>query len=34
MAQAENSFAFSEVKQTLKVAHISQFSPNVGEFPS
>ena len=34
MFQAENSFTFWEVQQTLKVAHISQFSPIEGEFPS
>ena len=32
--QTENSFSFWEVQQTLKVAHISQFSPIEGEFPS
>ena len=34
MSQTENSFTFWEVQQTLKVAHISQFSLNEGEFPS
>ena len=34
MSQAENNFTFGEVQQTLKVAHISQFSPIEGEFPS
>ena len=34
MSQTENSFTFWEVQQTLKVAHISQFSPIEGEFPS
>ena len=34
MSQTENSFTFWEVQQTLKVAHISQFSPIDGEFPS
>ena len=34
MSQTENSFTFREVQQTLKVAHISQFSPIEGEFPS
>ena len=34
MSQTENSFTFLEVQQTLKVAHISQFSPIEGEFPS
>ena len=34
MSQTENSFIFWEVQQTLKVAHISQFSPIEGEFPS
>ena len=33
MSQTEYSFTFWEVQQTLKVAHISQFSPNEGEFP-
>ena len=32
MSQTENSFAFGKVQQTLKVAHISQFSPIEGEF--
>ena len=31
MSQAENSFTFLEEQQTLKVAHISQFSPIEGE---
>ena len=34
MPQTDNSFTFWEVQQTLKVAHISQFSPIEGEFPS
>ena len=34
MSQTENSFTFLEVQQTLKVAHLSQFSPNEGEFSS
>ena len=34
MSQTENSFIFCEMQQTLKVAHISQFSPNEGEFPA
>ena len=34
MSQTENSFTFWEVQQTLKVAHISQFSPIEGEFQS
>ena len=34
MYQTENSFNFWEVQQTLKVAHISQFNPTEGEFPS
>ena len=34
MSQTENSFTFGEVQQTLKVAHISQFSPTEGDFPS
>ena len=34
MSQTENSFTFREVKQTLKVARISQISPIEGEFPS
>ena len=34
MSQTENSFTFREMEQTLKVAHISQFSQNEGEFPS
>ena len=34
LSQTENSFTFWEVQQTLKVAQISQFSPNEGEFPS
>ena len=34
MSQTENSFTFCEVQQTLKVAHISQFNPIEGEFPS
>ena len=34
MSQTENSFTFWEVQQTLKVAHISQFSPIEGEFLS
>ena len=34
MFQTENSFSFWEVQQTLEVAHISQLSPNEGEFPS
>ena len=34
MSSTENSFTFWEVQQTLKVAHISQFSPIEGEFPS
>ena len=34
VSQTENSFTFLGVQQTLKVAHISQFSPNKGEFPS
>ena len=34
MSQTENSFTFWEVQLTLKVAHISQFSPIDGEFPS
>ena len=34
MPQTENSLFFWEVQQTLKVAHISQFSPIEGEFPS
>ena len=34
MSQTENSFTFWEMQQTLKVAHISQFSPNEVEFPS
>ena len=34
MSLTENSFTFCEVQQTLKVAHISQFSPIEGEFPS
>ena len=34
MSQTGNSFTFCEVQQTLKAAHISQFSPNEGEFPS
>ena len=34
MSQTENSFTFWEVQQTLKEAHISQFSPIEGEFPS
>ena len=33
-SQTENSFTFCEVQQTLKVAHISQFNPNEGEFRS
>ena len=33
MSQTKNSFTFWEVQQTLKVAHISQFSPIEGEFP-
>ena len=33
MSQTENSFTFLEVQQTLKVAHISQFSIIKGEFP-
>ena len=32
MFQTENSFTFWEVQQTLKVANISQFSPNEEEF--
>ena len=34
MSQTENSYTFLEVQQTLKVAHISQFSPNEEEFLS
>ena len=34
MSQTENSFTFLEVQKTLKVAHISQFSPIEGAFPS
>ena len=34
MSQAENSFTFWEVQQTLKVAHLSPFIPIEGEFPS
>ena len=34
MPQTENSLFFWEVQQTLKVAHISQFSQIEGEFPS
>ena len=34
MSETENSFTFCEVQQTLKVAHISQFSPIEGEFLS
>ena len=34
MSQTKNSFNFWEVQQALKVAHISQFSPVEGEFPS
>ena len=34
MSQTENSFIFWEVQQTLKEAHISQFSPIEVEFPS
>ena len=34
MSQTENSLFFWEVQQTLKVAHISQFSQIEGEFPS
>ena len=34
MSQTENSFIFGEVQQTLKVPHISQFSPIEGEFLS
>ena len=34
MPQTENSLFFREVQQTLKVAHISQFSPIEGGFPS
>ena len=34
MSQTENSFTFWEVQQTHKVAHISQFNPNEGEFLS
>ena len=34
MFQTENIFTFWEVPQTLKVAHISQFSPIEGEFLS
>ena len=34
MSQTENSFIFGAMQQTLKVAHISQFSPIEGEFPS
>ena len=34
MSQTENSFTFSEVQQTLKVAGTSQFSPIEGEFLS
>ena len=34
MSQTEISFTFWEVQQTLKVAHISQFSRNEEEFPS
>ena len=34
MSQTENSFTFWEVQQTLKVAHIYQFSSVEGEFPS
>ena len=34
MSQTENSFTLWGVQQTLKVAHISQFSPNEEEFPS
>ena len=34
MSQTEHSFTFGEVQQTLKVAHITQFSPIEGEFPS
>ena len=30
MSQTENSFTFWEGQQTLKVANISQFSPNKG----
>ena len=34
MSQTENSFTFWEMQQTLKVAHIYQFSPIEGEFSS
>ena len=34
MSQTEKSFTSCEVQQTLKVAHISQFSPKELEFPS
>ena len=34
MSKIENSFTFRKVQQTLKVAHISQFSPIEGEFLS
>ena len=34
MSQTENSFTFSEMQQTLKVACMSQFSQIEGEFPS
>ena len=34
MSRIENSFTFWEMQQTLKVAHISQFSQIEGEFSS
>ena len=34
MSQTENSLTFWEVLQTLKEAHISQFSQIEGEFPT
>ena len=32
ISQTENSFTFWKVRQTIKVAHISKFNPNEGEF--